>query len=310
MTLTLLCSGQGQLHAGMFRITGTAPEAASLFDHAASLLGADPRAVAADPAARTANRAGQILCTLQGAAAFAALGRGPARVVMAGYSVGEVAAWCLAGLIAPSVLLDLAAHRAELMDTASLPGDGLLFVRGLARAVIDRLCTEHDAAIAIFNPGNAYVIGGGGEELSAAARAAEMLGASRVERLAVNVASHTPRLFAAAASFLSVLGNLPARRVPAGTRLLAGIDATQVPGVDGGRAKLAAQMAAPVQWAACLEACVEAGATAFLELGPGHALADMAGSAYPGVPARSFDQFRSIEGVRDWIASDASGLRS
>ena len=34
---------------------------------------------------------------------------------------------------------------------------------------------------------------------------------------------------------------------------------------------------------------VEAGAVAFLELGPGRALAEMAASAYPAIPARSIE---------------------
>jgi [acyl-carrier-protein] S-malonyltransferase len=46
---------------------------------------------------------------------------------------------------------------------------------------------------------------------------------------------------------------------------------------------------------------VEAGATVFLELGPGRALAEMAAGAYPEIPARSLDDFRSIRGVLDWL---------
>jgi hypothetical protein len=47
---------------------------------------------------------------------------------------------------------------------------------------------------------------------------------------------------------------------------------------------------------------VEAGANAFLELGPGCALAEMAASAYPGVAARSVDEFKSLEGACAWLA--------
>jgi [acyl-carrier-protein] S-malonyltransferase len=57
-----------------------------------------------------------------------------------------------------------------------------------------------------------------------------------------------------------------------------------------------------VQWAACLHACVEAGATAFLELGPGRALSEMAASAHPHATARSLEDFRTLRGVRDWLA--------
>ena len=38
MTLAILCSGQGRQHPGMFALTGDAPEAATLFAHAAKLL--------------------------------------------------------------------------------------------------------------------------------------------------------------------------------------------------------------------------------------------------------------------------------
>jgi [acyl-carrier-protein] S-malonyltransferase len=47
------------------------------------------------------------------------------------------------------------------MDTATRSGDGLMFVRGLRREDIDRLCERHWAAVAIVNPGDAFVIGGG-----------------------------------------------------------------------------------------------------------------------------------------------------
>ena len=49
MTLALLCSGQGPQHPAMFAVTGDAPAAAALFDHAAALLGGrDPRTLVRD----------------------------------------------------------------------------------------------------------------------------------------------------------------------------------------------------------------------------------------------------------------------
>ena len=72
--------------------------------------------------------------------------------------------------------------------------------------------------------------------------------------------------------------------------------------VEAGLDKLAAQISQTVQWADCLQGCIEAGATAFLELGPGHALSEMVGGTYRDVPARSLDDFRSLQGVRAWLA--------
>ncbi|WP_237480886.1 acyltransferase domain-containing protein [Lichenibacterium dinghuense] len=306
MTLALICSGQGPQHAGMFAVTGEAAAASSLFDRAGALLGGrDPRAlVRGDAPDIHANRTGQVLCTLQAVAALAALpelARG--RRIVLGYSVGEVGAWAAAGLIAPEAALDLAVERARAMDAASDPGDGLLFVRGLPRAAVDALCREHGGAVAIVNPGDAVVLGGSAAALDALAAGAEAAGAGRVRRVGVAVASHTPKLAPAASAFRAALdGFAAAPPVPAGVRLLAGIDAAPVIDVADGRDRLARQISTTIRWADCLAAAVEAGATAVLELGPGRALAEMAGSAHSEVPARSLDDFRSVSGVRDWLS--------
>jgi [acyl-carrier-protein] S-malonyltransferase len=305
LTLAILCSGQGLQGPRMFALTGDAPQAADLFAHTTTLLGGcDPREMAqsADDAVLHRNRTGQILCTMQALAARANLDDAwPSRLIVAGYSVGEVAAWSVAGLIEPIATLDLVARRAEAMDAASAPGDGLLFVRGLARGLLEELCRRHDAAVAIVNPGDAYVLGGPGQGLEALAKEANERGASRVVRLGVSVASHTARLSAAAAAFRTILDQAPIEALAAGARLFSGIDGTAVLDVRSGLDKLAAQISRTVQWAACLDACVEAGATGFLELGPGRALAEMATIAHPGIPARSLEDFRTLQGVRAWL---------
>ena len=130
MSLAILCSGQGRQHPAMFALTGDAPQAASLFAQAATSLGGrDPRPLVqvGDPAALHRDRVGQLLCTLQALAAAAALTDAlSGRVIVAGYSVGELAAWGAAGVIGPARTLDLAACRAQAMDASSQPGDGLL----------------------------------------------------------------------------------------------------------------------------------------------------------------------------------------
>lgn len=303
--LAVLCSGQGQQHSGMFALTADAPEAAGLFAHAARLLGErDPRelVVVETDEALHANRVGQILCTLQPLAAFAALGRfDSARFIVAGYSVGELSAWSLAGLWAPHTALDLAARRAEAMDAVAAPGDGLLFVRGLNPAAIDTLCRQFDIAVAIENPGGAVVLGGAGDALDTAALAAEKGGAIRVARLGVRVASHTARQAPASVLFRRDLDAAPMLATRPTQRLLSGGDGAPVLERHAGLEKLAAQISCKVHWSDCLAACVEAGATTFLECGPGRALADMAATAFPPIPARSVDDFRTLQGLRQWL---------
>jgi [acyl-carrier-protein] S-malonyltransferase len=307
MTLAILCSGQGSQHRDMFALTGDAPDAAPLFAHAAALLGGrDPREfVRGEPdEALHRDRAGQILCTLQPLAAACALADViPRGVIIAGYSVGEVAAWGVGGLFDATATLDLVARRAEAMDAATLAGDGLIFVRGLSRDEIGRLCERHGAAIAIVNPGDAFVVGGGREALSGIAADARAMHGARIVALPVEVASHTKRLAAASAVFRETLRPAPLMFPPrSGARILSGIDATPVVSANSGLDKLAAQISQTVQWTDCLQACVEAGATGFLELGPGHALSRMVAEIEPGLPARSLDDFRSLQGVRAWVA--------
>ena len=312
MSLAILCSGQGRQHADMFALTGDAPEAANLFQHAAILLGGrDPREVVrTDPlSALHRDRVGQILCTLQALAAAVALdGLRTGPVVIAGYSVGELAAWGVIGVFSATETLDLAAFRAKAMDTVSQPGDGLLSVRGLSRKAVDGLCQRHAAAVAIVNPANAYIIGGTGSVLDAVAIDARALNAARVTPLAVEVASHTPGLVKASGLFREKLRSLaPSPECPASMRLLSGIDGTPVMDLNGGLDKLAAQISQTVRWADCLQACIEGGAQAFLELGPGRALSGMASAAYSDVPARSLDDFRTLRGVQEWIARHVDG---
>jgi [acyl-carrier-protein] S-malonyltransferase len=305
MKLAILCSGQGGQHAGMFALTGACPAAQTLFAQATTLLGHDPRSWVStvEAAVLRVNRTAQLLCVLQALCAAAALENAlPRQRCVAGYSVGEMAAWSVGGLFAPRDALALTAARAEAMDAARRGVQGMLFIRGLSRAVIDGLLAEQDAAVAIVNPGDAFVVAGTLAALQSIAAAAHREGAMRVIPVGVEVASHSPLMREASAVFRAQLAHISVAAMPArGTRLFSGIDGAVVlngpAAVDG----LASQLSQPVQWAACLDACVEAGTDAFLELGPGRALAEMVANAYPGVAARSVDEFKSLEGVRAWL---------
>ena len=311
MTVAILCSGQGRQHPEMFTLTGDVPEAATVFRHAATLLGGrDPRDIVRTEASEILhhNRTGQILCTTQALAAAAVLLKEmPDRIVVAGYSVGEIAAWGIAGLLSVTDTLDLAARRADVMDAAAAPGEGMLFVRGLSRDVVEGLCRRHDCAIAIVNPGDAFVLGGLRTSLDALAEDARALDATHVVDVPVEVASHTSRLAIASVQFRETLKRVPVRiSRPTRARLLSGVDGSRVIDVEAGLDKLAAQISHTVQWSDCLEGCIEAGAATFLELGPGHALSAMVAGAYRDVAARCLEDFRTLQGARSWLARQSS----
>ena len=303
--LAILCSGQGRQGRGMFDLVADAPEARSVFEAAASVLGGrDPREVAAtdDDAALHANATAQVLCCAGALAVWAVLQpKLDSPLVVAGYSVGEVAAWGVAGALQPAAVFDVVARRAALMDEATDAPSGLLAVRGLSPAALDALCREADVHVAIRNAPDRVVVGGRRDALDRAGKAAEAQGAS-VTAIPVGVPSHTPLLRGASEKFGAFLCDLGDVRTP-DVRLLSGIDGAAVFDVRDGLDKLGQQVARTVDWAACMDACRAAGATRALELGPGNALARMMGDVIGERDSRSVADFRSLDGVLRWARS-------
>ena len=309
-TVAILCSGQGTQHPGMFDLVGQAPEAQPVLERARESLGGQSPSqfvAGADPASLYSNRHGQILCCTQALAAWAVIRPHlTAEVVLAGYSVGELAAWGCAGLLTAAEVLRLADVRAAAMDAAaSGSGGGLAAVMGLGRTRLESLCQPHDLSIAIVNAEDFFIVGGQRDALMLLVSEALQAGATRATILHVAVPSHTPRLAVASQRFGESLDGLRlSGGVPGGVRLLSGVDGDPVFDVPAGLKKLAAQISQPVDWRACLESCRAAGANRVLELGPGHALADMARQAMPQAQVRSVDDFRTPAGVLAWLKAN------
>ena len=303
--LAILCSGQGRQGRGMFDLVADAPEARCVFEAAASALdGRDPREMVAKDGddALHANATAQVLCCAQALAVWAALKpKLDSPLVVAGYSVGKVAAWGVAGALEPVAVFDIVARRAALMDEATGAPSGLLAVRGLSAAALDALCRDADVHVAIRNAPDRVVVGGRRGALDRAGTAAEARGAS-VTPIPVDVPSHTPLLRGASERFGAFLRDLGNVRTP-DVRLLSGVDGATVFDVGDGLDKLGQQVARTVDWAASMEACRAAGATRALELGPGNALARMMGDVIGERDSRGVADFRSLDGVVRWARS-------
>ena len=303
MTLALLCSGQGLQSHDMFALTADAPGADAIFAAAAEPLGEDPRHfVAYAGEALFANRASQILCVTQALAIDACIADIlPERRVVAGYSVGEVAAWGIAGVWDAAQTLAIVRARAEAMDAVSCGDAGLASIRGLAQAEVARLVEHHGCEIAIVDPDLLFIVGGQRSDLEQVCDAARAAGAARAGLLAVHVASHTSALREAVAPFTDALATVPTLRPKRGTTLLSAVDGSRVFDPKTGVAALAAQVGRRIDWAAVVAAMVEAGVDTVLELGPGKALAAMVRDSLPSLRVRSIDDFRSLDGVRNWL---------
>jgi [acyl-carrier-protein] S-malonyltransferase len=301
--VAILCSGQGAQHARMFDIFADCPLAEDVFSAATETLGEDPRIFVKSSADLFEGRAAQILCCTAALAAWSALGEArPARAVFAGYSVGELAAWGCAGALDTRATTRLAGIRANLMEAATLGDCGLAGIVGLRRSTLEPILKAHACHIAIVNDVDSFVIGGRSDEVEAVCRESAARGATRSVRLPVGVASHTPLLSSAVAGFATALAEASPRIPAQGFRLLSGVDGDTVLDIEIGCAKLARQIASPVDWAACLESCRAAGARLVLELGPGNALARMAERVLPEARVRSIEDFKSLNGLKTWLA--------
>ena len=302
--VAILCSGQGGQHPAMFDLVADCPEAEPVFAAAAAVLGRDPRSFVkeAAPTDLFSDLSGQILCCTQALAAWAALGTvRPARAVVAGYSIGELAAWGCAGAFDELSTLRLAQRRAAVMDAAAPSDSGLAAITGLRRRILEPILTRHALSIAIVNDVDRFTVGGPRPALRAGCEEAAACGAKRTVILPVTVPSHTPLLSKATEQFRVTLREASPRLPRAGYRLLSGIDGETVLDIETGIDKLARQISTTIDWAACLESCRSAGAVAALELGPGTTLSRMASTLFPGGRARAVEEFRSLAGLRTWL---------
>jgi [acyl-carrier-protein] S-malonyltransferase len=288
----------------MFDLVANCPEAEPVFAAAAQVLGQDPRRFVreAAPAELFADHSGQILCCTQALAARVALGAAwPARAVIAGYSIGELAAWGCAGAVDGPNTLRLAQRRAAAMDAAAPKDSGLAVIVGLLRPTLETILVRHAAFFAIVNEDDNFTVGGSRAALLAVCREAEARGAKRAFVLPVAVPSHTPLLREATEQFRVVLHEASPRLPGAEYRLLSGIDGDTIGDIETGIDKLARQISTTIDWAACLESCRSAGAVAALELGPGTTLSHMASALFPFGRTRSVEEFRSLAGLRTWL---------
>ena len=302
----ILCSGQGSQAVGMFDLLADAPKAAPVFEAARAALGGhDPREVVrqASVADLHANKAGQILCCTQAMAAWAVLGSDmPAPLVVAGYSVGELAAWGIAGVFDAAEIIGLAVKRASAMDDDTTQDCGLAAIRGLRRCQLEPLCCKHDCHVAIVNAPDQVLVGGARGSLEAFIKDADAHGAQHAAMLPVAVASHTPLLQRASERFRDALASAHAAgEVPSGVRLLSGIDGQAVFEVSAGLDKLALQIRQTIDWGACMETCRSAGVAKILELGPGNALVRLMQRVMPDSQVHGLSEFRSLDGLKRWM---------
>lgn len=256
-----------------------------------------------EPSLLFANRYAQPLIVAAGMAAWDCLRQDlPPPDLVAGYSVGELTAYGVAGMWTAATALDVARLRAEYMDDclAAGPPQGLLAISGLSLVRAAPLLAQRCLHIAIQTDSDSCIVGGGRAELLAAQAQFSALGA-RTSLLPVSIASHTPLMAAAAAPFAALLAAVPWQ--PVRSLLLAGVSGMPLSTPDAARSALLAQLTTTIDWTACMDACAEQGICVALELGPGAALSRMLQQRHAHIACRSLSDFRTLGGARKWLQS-------
>lgn len=299
--LAILCPGQGAQHLAMFDMARLDPAARALLDawFADPALGATLQAGLGEE--RFTNRIAQpaiVAATLAMWRALQATIAPP--VLVAGYSIGELSAYGVAGALAPEDVIKLAIERARLMDACVVDGaeQGMVALSGMPSGTVDALLAGCGFYPAIVTGDDALVAGGPAAQRDALANAA-MAAGGHATVLPVAVASHTPMLAGAVAPFGALLADA-CWRAPA-FPVLSGISAEPVFAAGKALAELPRQIAEPIRWRDCMEAMSEAGITVALELGPGAALSKMLQSRKQNIACRSVTEFRSLDGIRAWL---------
>ncbi|EGF32566.1 Malonyl CoA acyl carrier protein transacylase [Oxalobacteraceae bacterium IMCC9480] len=306
--LAILCPGQGAQHPQLFDLASTDPHAASLLAQwpVEAACGVPLPVALADPALLFANRIAQPLIVAAALAMWEALKSSvPAPALVAGYSIGELSAYGIAGALPADVLIGLAATRAQCMDACTAPSarQSLMAVSGLTVAALQPMLARHQLAVAIQNGADSLIVGGFSADLQAAEASLQQLGA-QLTPLQVEVASHTRLMQEAIAPFRAALAQSPFAGFKA--PVLAGVSGARVSGKEAAVTVLSRQLAEKIQWDQCMDACAEAGITVALELGPGSALSRMLRARHPAIECRSVADFRTLAGVARWLERQGS----
>lgn len=301
MGFALLFSGQGTQHAQMLRWIASGPLVRSTN---AALGVPDWRQALDNTRWGSCNEHAQVFLTGIALAAWCALApRLPAPAAIAGYSVGELAAFAAAGVFDPADAISLARVRAAAMDRcAAIAPGGMLAVMGAPQKQVEQVCARLQLDIAIRNAPWTFVLGGPDAALADAAARLSGAGA-RCVRLNVGLASHTPSMRAAAVEFADALSRvgLSSPRSP-----LFDSTGNRIVDANAAAAALAAQIAQTVLWDQCLESVHARNVGCVLEVGPGAALASMWNQRFPEIPARSADEFHDAGAIVDWIERRAA----
>lgn len=224
--------------------------------------------------------------------------------LVAGHSVGELAAAAITGVLTEAEALRLVAVRGDAMARAAAAAPtGMSAVLGGDPQEVLAALARHGLVAANVNGGGQVVAAGTLDAL--AALASDPPAKARVVALQVAGAFHTSHMEPAVAELAAAAGRLvPGMPV---VTLLSNADGTAVGTGTDALARIVGQVARPVRWDLCQEGLLALGVTAVLELAPGGVLTGLARRTLPGVETLALKSPDGLDAARALVAAHAGG---
>jgi [acyl-carrier-protein] S-malonyltransferase len=216
--------------------------------------------------------------------------------VVAGHSVGEIAAYAIAGVITADDAVALAATRgAEMAKACANEPTGMSAVLGGDETEVLARLEQLDLVAANRNAAGQIVAAG---RLSALDKLAEdPPEKARVRALGVAGAFHTEFMASALDGYAAAAQNVATSEPTA--VLLSNHDGQPVSSAAEAMEKLVAQLTRPVRWDLCSETLRQRSVTAIVEFPPAGALSGIAKRELRGVPTRAVKTPADLDGLTE-----------
>jgi [acyl-carrier-protein] S-malonyltransferase len=195
--------------------------------------------------------------------------------VVCGHSLGEYTALAAAKALEFPAVVKLVRTRAELMQQAVPVGEGAIAaVLGLDDEGIVAACSEAAQGEVVdlvnFNSPGQVVIAGNVAAVNRALEGCKARGAKRAVLLPMSVPAHSSLMRPAAEKFAGQLKDVRVRRPS--IAFWSPVDCAAHVEPDDIQSLLRRQLDSPVRWADLVRVLARAGATTFIECGPGKVL--------------------------------------
>jgi [acyl-carrier-protein] S-malonyltransferase len=224
--------------------------------------------------------------------------------VVAGHSVGELAAAAIAGVLTPEAALVLVRERGRAMAEASKQAaTGMTAVLGGDSGEVLAALDKHELTPANINGAGQIVAAGTLERLAAFAE--EPPARARLRPLSVAGAFHTAHMAPAVDALRRITPGMPAADPV--TRLLSNRDGAVVDTGADYVARLVDQVSSPVRWDACMQTMTELGVTAIIELPPAGTLVGLARRELSGIELLALKSPEDLDKARALLAEHGGG---